>query len=115
MFIKLISNHYKLTQRKRIIDYIMASSTKNPQSGSVKIMPKIREKLLGSGWVGQAPTRILILFLNFFFSCILCCLHVSKCFQKNKKWLMGWVGVVLLIRVFLGFLDFFNLTRPLSL
>ena len=26
---------------------------------------------------------------------------------------MGWVGMVWLIRVFLGFLNFFNLTKPL--
>ena len=47
--------------------------------GFVKLK-KIREKL-GSGWVGQAPTRI------FFFeiSCFLCCFHDSKCFQKELK------------------------------
>ena len=34
--------------------------------------------------------------------------------EKIKIWLMGREGVVRLIRVFLGFLDFFNLLRPLK-
>ena len=33
--------------------------------------PKIREKL-GNGWVGQAPTRILIIFLNVVSFCDFC-------------------------------------------
>ena len=67
---------------------------------------KFREKL-GSGWVGEAPTRII-----FFFSDILCVffvfcvvgfvLHVSP--KNLKKWIGGeWVSP---IRVFLGLLDF---------
>ena len=42
----------------------------------------------------------------------LCCFHVSNCFKI--KLIVGWVGVVWPIRVFLGFLDFCNLTRPLK-
>ena len=34
----------------------------------------MREKL-GSGWVGQAPTRILIFLENF-----VCCFHVTNLF-----------------------------------
>ena len=49
---------------------------------SSKKNQKIREKL-GSGWVGQAPTRIFFLggkFCLFF----VCCFHVSK-IKINKK------------------------------
>ena len=44
--------------------------------------PKIREKL-GSGWVGQAITMILIFFLEML--CFLCYFHVSNSFQKTEK------------------------------
>ena len=48
----------------------------------VKTIPKIREKL-GSGRVGQAPTRILIFFGNcVFFRVCLYCFNVSI---KNEK------------------------------
>ena len=58
----------------------------------VKKNPKIREKL-GSGWVGQAPNGIIIIFWKFcvfcvFFVCFMCCFHVSK----KKKKLDSWVG-----------------------
>ena len=55
-------------------------------SGFVKLKKnqKIREKL-GSGWVGQVPTRILLFFWKFciFFLCVLF-FHVSKCFKKKN-------------------------------
>ena len=60
----------------------------------VKTNTKIREKL-GSGFVGQAATRIL------FFKC---CVFLS-CFFVN--WVDGWMGGIWLIRVFLGFSEFF--------
>ena len=44
--------------------------------------PKIREKL-GSGWVGQALTRILILFGNVVFSVFLCVVFMF--FKVSKK------------------------------
>ena len=72
----------------------------------VKRKPNIREKL-GSGWVGQAQTRILIFWGESLRFCVfLCCFHVSK-----KKLIRGWVGVVWSIRVFLGFFDFFQLDK----
>ena len=45
-------------------------------SCQVKTIPKIWEKL-GSGWVGQAITRIS------FCVCFLCCFHVSNSFKKK--------------------------------
>ena len=79
----------------------------------VKKIPKIRKKL-GSGWVGQAPTRI---FFFFEILCFLCVFYIVFMFSKKniKKWIGEWVSGVWLIRVFLGFLDFFNLTKPLSM
>ena len=50
----------------------------------VKKIPKIREKL-GSGWVGQAQSRIKFFGGKcFFFVFFVCCFHVSKCFKKKK-------------------------------
>ena len=46
----------------------------------VKKIPKIRVKL-ESGWLGQAPTRIIIFFINFFF--FVCVLF--SCFQMFQK------------------------------
>ena len=45
------------------------------------------------------------------FLCFFCC----TCFLKNifEKLLGGWVGGVWLIEVFLEFLDFFKLDKPL--
>ena len=56
--------------------------------GFVKLK-KIREQLV-SGWVGQAPTRIFLIFLGKFFFCVFFVLF--SCFQM---------------------FGFFNLTRPL--
>ena len=43
-------------------------------------------KKSGSGWVGQAPTRILILFWNLcVFLCFLWYFHVTNFSKKNKK------------------------------
>ena len=55
---------------------------------------------------GQAPTRINFFLEIVCFFVFLGCFHVSKC-KKKKKLIMGWVGAVRLIRVFLGFLEFF--------
>ena len=46
------------------------------------------------------------------FSVFFVVVHVSK---KEKRWIGVWVSGVWPIRVFLGFFDFFNLTRPLRL
>ena len=51
----------------------------------VKKNQKIREKL-GSGWVGQAPTRIFFFFGNFV---LFSYFHVFP-----KKWIGGWLGGV---------------------
>ena len=48
----------------------------------VKKNQKIREKL-GSGWVGQAPTRIFF-FEILSFREFLRCFHVSECFKKKN-------------------------------
>ena len=62
------------------------------------------------GWVRpQLGFRIYLEIL-----CFLCCLLLLYMFQKNKS-IGGWVDDVCTIRVFLGFLDFFNLTRPLNI
>ena len=78
----------------------------------VKKNPKIREKL-GSGWVGQAPNRILIFSLK-------CCVFfvLFSCFQlfQKKKWIKrvgAWVGSDQ-SAFFSDFFYFFNLIRPLS-
>ena len=44
-----------------------------------------------------------------------CVFFLLSCFKKKKKLYRGWAGVICTIRVFLGFLDFFNLTRSLRL
>ena len=49
----------------------------------VKKNPKIREKL-GSGWVGQLPTRILIFFGNVMFFVFFCCFHAPTYLKKKK-------------------------------
>ena len=72
-----------------------------------KKLKKIREKI-GSGWEGQALTRIFFFFLMLCFFVFFCV--VFMCPKKN--WIWGWVGAVWSFQVFLGF--FFNLTRPLS-
>ena len=80
----------------------------------VKIIPKIREKY-ESGWVGQAPTRISFIFGNIVFFCVVFFdVHVSKKIKIMDRLVGGWVGEVWTIRVFLGFLIFFNLTTPLT-
>ena len=71
----------------------------------VKKMRKIREKL-GSGWVGQAPTRILFYSWK-------CCVFFCFCvcflllYMFPKKWDRGgwWVGSGQSV-FFFGFLDF---------
>ena len=51
---------------------------------------KIREKL-GSGWVGQAPTRISSFFGNIVFFCVV--FLRCTCFPKKYgKWIDWWVG-----------------------
>ena len=47
----------------------------------VKKIKKIREKL-GSGWVGQALTRILIFFWKF---CVFCVVFMFPNVEKKKK------------------------------
>ena len=53
----------------------------------------MREKL-GSGWVGQAPTRILIFWGNFVFFRIFCVVfmfqNVSKKTKKLDNGMGGW-------------------------
>ena len=51
----------------------------------IEKIKKIREKL-GSGWVGQAPTRIIIFFGNVVFFVLFSCFQM---FQKKK---IGWGG-----------------------
>ena len=63
----------------------------------LKKIKKIQEKV-GSGWVGQAPTRYFIFWEDFVF----CVVFMFQMFQK-KIWIGGWVGEVKPIRVFLGF------------
>ena len=60
-------------------------------------------------WVGRSsPNPDFFYFLLLFI--FVCFVHVSKCFQKIKnKWIGG--GDCSPIRVFLKFLDFFNLTK----
>ena len=48
----------------------------------VKKNPKIREKL-GSGWVGQASTRIIIFFRNVFL-CVFCVVFMFPNVSKKK-------------------------------
>ena len=79
----------------------------------VKKIQKIQEKL-GSGWVGQAPTRIIICWGGIFFLFVF---RVVFMFPKNKYQLdRGGGGAfgVWPIRVFLGFRIVFKLTRPLN-
>ena len=86
--------------------------------GFVKLKKiKKSEKKLGSGWVGQAPTRIIILGGNFVFFCVfLWCFFLLNMFpQKIKKMArgVGWLCLANLSfsRIF-GF--FLNLTKPLK-
>ena len=61
-----------------------------------------------SGWVGQAPTRIIIFFeILYFFVLFVVFFFVEHVSKKIKNWIEEWVGGVWPIRVFLGFLDFF--------
>ena len=53
----------------------------------VKNNTKFREKL-GSGWVGEAPTRIIFFFFSEIlcvFFCFLCCWFCSTCFPRKIK------------------------------
>ena len=55
----------------------------------------MREKL-GSGWVGQASTRLIFFFLKMyvslcFFVLLFVVVHVSKKLRKMNR---GWVGAV---------------------
>ena len=71
----------------------------------VKTNTKSREKL-GSGFVGQAATRIL-----FFKCCVFfCCFFVVLVSNFFFNWVDGWMGGIWLIRVFLGFFGFFELS-----
>ena len=56
----------------------------------VEKIPKIREKL-GSGWVGEAPSRILIFFFECFILFVFCVVFM---FQKKIKKDRGWLGGV---------------------
>ena len=58
----------------------------------VKTIPKIREKL-GSGWVGQAPTRIIIFWGKVVFFVFFVLFSFFQMVQK-KKMDRGWVGVI---------------------
>ena len=69
----------------------------------VKRNPKIREKL-GSGWVGQAPTRICLFFENLVFFCVVFLLYMFSKKIKNE----GVGGQCPTNLSFFGFLDFFN-------
>ena len=74
-----------------------------------KIKIKIREKL-GSGWVGQAPTRIIIFGGKF---CVFCVVFMFPNVSKKKS----DRRVIFLSHeseFFSDFLIFFNLTRPLT-
>ena len=65
------------------------------------------------GWV--KPQLGFFFWVEIFVCVFLCCFFRCMCFQKKlKKWIDGWVSGVWIIRVFLGFWDFFNLTRPLT-
>ena len=69
--------------------------------------------LMGGDPVAQ---WIKLCFLSFFFEilCFLCCFFLL--FSKKIKYRIGGWGVSMAgvwpIRVFLGFFDFFNLTKP---
>ena len=64
------------------------------------------------GWVGSSPYSDFFFLGNVFFLCFFVLffvvVHVSKKVLKMDR----RVGVIWPIRVFLGFVDFFNLTRP---
>ena len=56
---------------------------------------------------------------NYFFGnvvsfCIFCVVFMFSIFSKKKNWIGGLLVGIWLFRVFLGFLDFLNLTRPLN-
>ena len=72
----------------------------------VKKNQKIREKL-GSGWVGQAPTRIFLFFGHIVFFGVFCVVFM---FPLQKNWIRG--GSDLTNPSFSRI--FFNLTRPLA-
>ena len=55
------------------------------------------------GWV-KPQLGFLFFFGNSVFFVLLFLLYM---FQRKKKWVGVWVGVVWTIRVFLGFLEFF--------
>ena len=58
----------------------------------VKKNPKIREKL-GSGWVGQALTRIFFFGKCCVFFVIFVLFSCFQVFEKKKNWIGGgWVG-----------------------
>ena len=92
--------------------YIVATDYKSwPLRGFVKLknFQKSEKNLEVGGWV--KPQLELFFFwggggIYWVFFVFLCCFHVKK---KRKKWIFG----VWPIRVFLGFLGVFNLTRPL--
>ena len=68
-YLKLAKIHF---MKKDILLYIMKIAIIRKGFCQVKKNQKIREKL-GSGWVGQAPTRIIILFWKccvFFVFCV---------------------------------------------
>ena len=84
----------------------------NPGSGSflIKKIQKSEKNSEVGGWVNSDS----FLFWKFrvFFVFFVVAVYVSNFFFF--KWIGGLVGGVWPIRVFLGFLDFYNLTRTLN-
>ena len=86
----------------------------NPGSGSflIKKIQKSEKNSEVGGWVKPQLGFFSFLEISCGF-CIFCCCCI--CFQFFFfKWIGGLVGGVWPIRVFLGFLDFYSLTRTLN-
>ena len=82
----------KVCRRTERVNDFMKMSISLSVRGFVKLKnPKIREKL-GSGWVGQAPTRIINFLEMLCVLCFLFCVHMLLKVSKKKKKLDRGVG-----------------------
>ena len=76
--------------------------------GSVKLK-KIQKSEKDSevgGWI-KHQLGFFFFFEMLYFFVFFCVVFMFSNVSKKKNWIGGWVGGIWLIRVFLGFLDFF--------
>ena len=89
-----LNTHFIPNNSDLICWYNELKTSKVMLRGFVKLkkIPKIREKL-GTGWVGQDPTRISFLFGNIVFFCVFFSLFMFPEKLKKLDRQVGWWGL----------------------